>query len=320
MDATLIAVRLLLAAVFAVAGAAKLADHDGLPATLGEFGVPRAFRRPGAWLLPVIELAVAGLLVPGATGREAALAALGLLTLFCVAIARALARGERPDCNCFGVAHSAPIGRTTLIRNLLLVALAGLVAARPAVEAAWVELAAAGAGACVATQAWLWFELLRRYGRALRRIDELEGPSETTPLVASSEAPPFALYDLDGRLVTLEDVLEASSKALLLFTSPRCPACERALAVANAPSGAGLVVIAAGEADEAAVLAAKHGLEKILLDQRNEVTHRYGVTVVPTAVLIDGAGRVDREPVVGTAEVVDLIRAEISPQLLGEAA
>ena len=42
-------------------------------------------------------------------------------------IARAISRGEAPDCHCFGQLHSAPAGRGTLARNGVLAALAGVV-------------------------------------------------------------------------------------------------------------------------------------------------------------------------------------------------
>jgi uncharacterized membrane protein YphA (DoxX/SURF4 family) len=48
MDVALLLARLLLASVFIVAGAAKLADHKGSRRTLADFGVPT----PLAVLLP----------------------------------------------------------------------------------------------------------------------------------------------------------------------------------------------------------------------------------------------------------------------------
>jgi hypothetical protein len=51
-----------------------------------------------------------------------------LLLAFCVAIVRLMVRGEAPDCHCFGSVGSAPVGTGTLVRNLVLVGLAGFVA------------------------------------------------------------------------------------------------------------------------------------------------------------------------------------------------
>jgi uncharacterized membrane protein YphA (DoxX/SURF4 family) len=59
--ATLVA-RLVLAAIFAVAGAAKLAERDDARRTLRGFEVPDAVVAPLALLVPIAELATAGAL------------------------------------------------------------------------------------------------------------------------------------------------------------------------------------------------------------------------------------------------------------------
>jgi hypothetical protein len=53
--------------------------------------------------------------------------ALTLLLLFVAGISSNLARGQHPNCHCFGQLHSAPAGWSKLIRNLGLSAIAGLV-------------------------------------------------------------------------------------------------------------------------------------------------------------------------------------------------
>jgi uncharacterized membrane protein YphA (DoxX/SURF4 family) len=59
--------RLLLALVFAVAGAAKLADREGSRQAIADFGVPSALGAPLGLLLPLAELAVAATLLPAST-------------------------------------------------------------------------------------------------------------------------------------------------------------------------------------------------------------------------------------------------------------
>src|SRR5689334_9485583 len=175
MDVVLLVLRLLLALVFAVAGIAKLVDRDAFRRTLGEFGMPRRLTGPGAVLLPLAELAVAVLLIPGATARIGAGAALALLAVFCGAVAVALVRGVRPDCACFGSVRSAPVGRGTLGRNAFLGALAAAVTLDPGASLAPAALAAAALGLALVPVAWLCQELLRRHGRLLLRLDALEG-------------------------------------------------------------------------------------------------------------------------------------------------
>src|SRR5205085_11239986 len=56
-----------------------------------------------------------------------AVGALVLLLIFVAGIGYNLALGRTPDCHCFGQLHSAPAGWSTLVRNLVLALIAGLV-------------------------------------------------------------------------------------------------------------------------------------------------------------------------------------------------
>ena len=132
MDAVELIVRLGLAVVFAISGVAKLLDPAGSREALEAFGAPRWAARPGAYLLPVAELAVAALLAFEATAFAGALAATALLWAFCVAVLRSIARGEAPDCHCFGRLRSEPVGWGTFLRNVALLAAAVVAAAAAA--------------------------------------------------------------------------------------------------------------------------------------------------------------------------------------------
>src|SRR5260221_9700642 len=115
---------LVVSGVFALAGTAKLLDRKGSRNAATSFGVPDALAGFVGLGLPVAEIAIAVLLLPTATRWHAAMAALVLLVAFCAAIARVMARGESPDCHCFGQLHSGPVGWRTLARNGVLLALA----------------------------------------------------------------------------------------------------------------------------------------------------------------------------------------------------
>ena len=127
MDVALLIARLLLAVVFFVAGFAKLADLPGSRQALQDFGVPAVLVNPFGVLLPLAEIVVAVALILPVSAWWGALGALALLLLFVAGISYNLARGRTPDCHCFGQIHSSPAGRPTLIRNLLLAAIAGFV-------------------------------------------------------------------------------------------------------------------------------------------------------------------------------------------------
>ena len=127
MDAMLLVSRTLLAAVFVLAGVTKLLDPSGSRQALVNFGVPVRLGPSIGLLLPLAELVIAVALIPRPTAWWGALGAFTLLSLFVVGISVTLVRGKAPDCHCFGQLYSEPVGRSTLLRNIALAALAGFV-------------------------------------------------------------------------------------------------------------------------------------------------------------------------------------------------
>jgi uncharacterized membrane protein YphA (DoxX/SURF4 family) len=104
-----LAARLVLAVVFAVAGWPKLLDPDGTIHSVRAFRlVPEAIVPVFGYGLPVLELALALLLLVGLLTRPAAAITGVLLIMFMVGIAAAWARGLSIDCGCFG-ASSGPV-------------------------------------------------------------------------------------------------------------------------------------------------------------------------------------------------------------------
>src|SRR5579864_2588346 len=102
MATVALALRLVLAAVFLTASVGKLLDLKGSRRAVRDFGVPERAAGFVGTALPLAELAVALALVFRPSARWGAAVALLLLLGFIAGIARALARGEQPDCHCFG--------------------------------------------------------------------------------------------------------------------------------------------------------------------------------------------------------------------------
>jgi hypothetical protein len=110
---------LLVGLALVVAGAAKRVS-PAWPAQARDLGAP-------GWavpLLPWVELALGACLVVGLGHPWAPLGAAALLAVFTGAVVRALAGGRRPPCACFGALSARPIGARTVVRNLVLIALA----------------------------------------------------------------------------------------------------------------------------------------------------------------------------------------------------
>jgi uncharacterized membrane protein YphA (DoxX/SURF4 family) len=64
MNILLLVARLLISALFILAGLAELADLKGSRQALGGFGLPSALAAPLGPLLPLAELTVAAALIP----------------------------------------------------------------------------------------------------------------------------------------------------------------------------------------------------------------------------------------------------------------
>lgn len=328
----MLAARLILAGVFLLAGAGKLADRPGSRQALVGFGVSAAVAAPLAVVLPVAELAVAVMLVPTASARVAAGAALALLSAFVVGITANLAAGRRPDCHCFGQLHSTPIGASTLGRNTALAALAaGVVGWGPGTGIAdtlrWVgDLSGAGVAALVAivllclavtVEGWLIVNMLRQNGRLLLRVDALEGKRRSRPaadgLPVGVAAPSFTLTDLHGAEVGLAELWGDGRPAMLVFVDPRCTSCKTLypeIGRWRQQHGERLAigVISAGNAQ-----ANQSEAGPVLLQRDAEVAKAYRIPATPSALLVRPDGRVASRVVSGA----DAIRGLLAQALHG---
>jgi thiol-disulfide isomerase/thioredoxin len=326
MDALELIARFVLAAVFAVAGLTKLADRPGSREALVAFGVPEGLASPGAIALPLAELAVAGLLIPAATAAIGAVGALALLLAFCAGIARSMMRGESPDCHCFGQLRSEPVGWSTLIRNLVLAALAGFALAETAgggAEApfAWIgDLSDAGLVALIggivlaglaAAGAGIASALLRQNGRLLLRVDALEQalrrqgiPLEAVAdapapegLAVGTAAPAFTVGGVHGDTTTLAALLSPGRPLMLIFTDPGCGPCNALMPQVaqwqREHEGAlTIALVGRGDVEDNRAKVAEHGVRQFFVEEGSEVSSLYQAQATPTAVVIDAEGRI----------------------------
>lgn len=119
MSNVVLAARIVIAVLFAVAGISKAVDYRGTRTTLASFGVPTRFVPLGAAALPLVELLTVVLVLVPTTAWWGGLLALVLLSAFTAAVATNLGQGRTPDCHCFGQLSSSAIGPGTLVRNVL---------------------------------------------------------------------------------------------------------------------------------------------------------------------------------------------------------
>ena len=349
MNTLLLIVRLVLALVLLVAGLAKLADREGSREAVLGFGVPDALAGTVTTVLPIAELSAAVLLVPAATACAGAVIAAALLVSFCAGIARSIARGEAPDCHCFGQLHSSPAGPKTLARNLVLGAGAVfVVVGDPSTSAtAWmgrlsgtglvVLLAGIALAAVLGACAAFALSLLGQHGQLLLRVDALEealeahgiplpsaapepGPA-AAGLPVGAGAPEFEIPDLDGVQVTLRSLISGSTPVMLVFTDPGCGPCSALMPQIAAwqrdeAQRLRIALISRGGRDANLAHAREHGVADVLVQGDREVSERFGVQGTPSAVLIAADGTIASPARAGADAIKALVASQIAAPAL----
>jgi hypothetical protein len=310
--------RLILSAVFALSAFGKLADRPGSRKAVAEFGVPAGWVSTVAWGLPAVEGCLAGALLPGVTAPWAGLAALLLICVFTVVVARLLRRGLRPACSCFGTLSEAPIGLATVLRNGVLMALAAAVTwgslRRPGVPGTLPGERAVELAVLVAIGALLGW--LAGQVRALRRQVDRQALSMlgAEGLPAGSVAPEFELAGSPDGRTSLARLLAGGTSALLVFAHPECEIC--ATLAGELPrwqerlrDRLTIAVIANGDIEENLAWGRERGLADVpvLVQLGNEAALRYRVRGTPSAVLVTADGRIAAPVARGPIAIRELI-------------
>ena len=317
----------------------QVARPPGSRTALEGFGIPKRLAAPGGIALPVVELAIALLLLPVSTSWWGALAGLVLLLAFIAGIGYSLSQGRTPDCHCFGQVYSEPVGKSTLIRNGVLAVLAAVLVLRgPDGQGAslvgWRDDAstmdqvllglALLALALVAGLGWLLFQLLQQNGRLLVRIEALEGAAANGGPAASggsrpaaglpvgTAAPAFSLPRLDGEAVTLDALRAEGKPVLLVFTDPGCGPCSALLPEIGRwqqehAQALTLALVSRGTQEANAAKAGEHGIGRVLLQKDREISEAYQSVPTPSAVLVRPDGTIGEPAALGAEAIRALV-------------
>jgi peroxiredoxin/uncharacterized membrane protein YphA (DoxX/SURF4 family) len=327
----LLTARLFLAAVFAVAGVAKLVDRAGARRSARAFGVPDALAPAFAVLLPAAELICAAALVPARSASWGAAGALILLVLFIAAIVVNMALGRRPDCHCFGQLHSSPAGWKTLSRNVALAAIAwyvgsGFSRTYPSLTLDTTALLVLVVAAQAVIGAVLFYQVLRQNGRMLLRLDAIEaqlglGERKNEPalagLEAGSVAPDFRLARLDGGTATLASLWEDGRSVILFFTEPNCQGCDELLPQVGKwqhehTDRVTVVPVSRGDVQANRTKARAHNIQGMLLQKDREVADAFRADRTPSALLVT-AGQISSPLALGPDAIRALLKQATMP-------
>jgi len=174
---------------------------------------------------------------------------------------------------------------------------------------------------------WSLYHLLRQNGRLLLRLEAVEAklglntPAEPG-LPVNTPAPPFRLTALDGPVVTLDALLEARNRLLLIFTEPGCNPCDALLPEVGRwqneyAERLSVALISRGGVDVNRAKALRHGLRIVLLQSDRETAIAYRADGTPSAVLIRD-GKIASPLAAGADSIRGLVARATSPDPLAQ--
>lgn len=336
METALLLLRLLLAAIFIVAGVAKFLDLKGSEKAFKDFGVPAAIALPSSILLSVAEIVIGLLFLAVAASWYAAIAAAALLLLFVGQMIYQLARGNAPDCHCFGQIHSAPVSGVSIARNGIFALAAiflisrgvngqGISLADPRLDLIQLFFGVVIVGLLLAALFYLrkvskhqselqrridLLEVVARDGGVVVERDEAGNPFDALPIGAVF--PQFELPDVGGKTVSLADVRSARLPVLFVFVSPACELCKSMVPEfdrwqSELDRKVKFVFVSSGNSDENLKKFGGDSKKLILLQENREVAEIVHAQWTPTAILMDVNGRIASHTATGDSAIRDLI-------------
>ncbi|MDD5084968.1 MAG: TlpA disulfide reductase family protein [Candidatus Omnitrophica bacterium] len=127
----------------------------------------------------------------------------------------------------------------------------------------------------------------------------LFGFSSGVNAALSKETPDFSLMDTDGKAITMSS-FKGKSPILIVFFATWCPPCRREvpelIKIYDKYSKRGLRILAVNiqeTPDRVKGFMDKEGINYlVLIDSTGQIAKQYGITGIPTAILIDKKGDV----------------------------
>jgi thiol-disulfide isomerase/thioredoxin len=337
MEILLLLLRLGLAGIMALAGFAKLADPTGSRRAFEGFGVTGSMAKFGPLALSLVEIALAGMLLFTQTSWFGAIGSLALLVLFVGQMTYQLAKGNAPDCHCFGQVYSAKVSPMSIVRNVVFAIPALVLVARgqnaqgAAITDPSVNILELGFGVVVtvllvAAAAYLR-KILERQDQILKELQVMEivardggtverneagSPHEGLPIGAL--APDFTAKSLSGSEVALADLGGEELPLLLLFVSPSCTPCRSLIPdfklwIEELSDKVSLKFISSGGTEENREKFGDEIAAAMYLQKEREVASLFRAQWTPSAVFIGADGRVASHIAAGDTAIRELVES-----------
>ncbi len=324
-----------MAGIFAVAGVAKLADPAGSRKAVSDFGVPSSVAGIAAFALPAAELAIAALLLFPTVSWFGAVGSAALLSIFIGGMIYQMAKGRAPDCHCFGQIHSEPVGKSSLIRNLIFLVPALVLVYkgrgdqgmsitnidRDSLQLMLVLISVLLLGVVV--------DFLRRISakqdQLVRRIEVMELISKDGDEVEREEAgnphdglpigaplPDFVLTDARGGTFSTGMLAERRRPVLFFFVSPTCNPCQALVSdfddwQVSLGEKVDIVLVSSGTPKENLQKFEGERPKHILLEEKREFAEFVKAKWTPGALFVDANGRVASSVATGDTAIRELV-------------
>lgn len=337
MDEVLLLIRIFLASVFIIAGVGKLLDMEGSKRAFREFGVNEDLSEGIAYALPIVEIGFAILLLPVFTAWFGAIGCFVMLAIFIGGMIWQLAKGNAPDCHCFGAIHSEPVSWKSLIRNIIFAGFAfalvaqgnynqGLGFTELSIDMAIQLIFGIVFVALLALVVFYLKKLTEQQDQVMRRLEVIEvlaheggrevsrdnvnAPQDGLPIGA--KLPEFELKGLAGRTVTSKDLETRGRPMLFFFVSPTCTPCASLLPEIEEwqkefRESLDVVFISTGDAAQNAEKFGGKSFKEILLQKEREVGTKFRAEWTPVGIFVNYDGVIGSAPAVGDAAIRELI-------------
>jgi peroxiredoxin/uncharacterized membrane protein YphA (DoxX/SURF4 family) len=309
MTLVVLFIQIALSVVFALAGITKLLDLAGTRQAIRHFGAPAGSVPILSLLLPFTEIAIAVLLLFRSTAWYASVAGLLLLAIFIAMIGINMAKGQAPECHCFGQLYSRPVGWPTLIRNVVF-AVAAIFLISQSSNVAAITSSTPGIALfliLIAVTAAISFYQAKRNNQTAKTSD--------SGLPVGAAAPSFDLPHYEGGTGSLTQLLAHGKQVLLVFTSPMCGPCVSLFHEIGewqrTHDDLTVAIVSKGTIKENFVNTVRNGLQNVLLQNEHEVADLYGTNVTPAALIIRKDGTIGSSMAKGADEIRVLIQSSL---------
>lgn len=335
MEAFILALRIILAIIFGVAGVAKFADLVGSRKALAGFGVPASLIPAVAIGLPAVEIVIAAGLLNVELSWFAAIGGISLLTVFSIGMIVQISRGNAPDCHCFGQLHSEPVGVKSLVRNIIIMVPAGYLLllgnGHQGLSFAYmtpdiIQMFLIGLGVVIlGAMAFYLRAISAQQTQIIRRIEILEVMSRDGATVERDEAgsphdglpigaflPELDLKGFDGNFFGTRALREQVRPTLLIFVSPTCGPCQALLPrvdewADDLREKLDFMFVSSGTVYENIEKFGSVENRPILLQDEREFADLVSARWTPSALLVSSDGRIASHIAAGDSAITDLI-------------